>query len=86
MTVVSEAAELWAATRVVEMHAPGGFCGQCEPDGSCRLLGWADARLRRWNLTMVAATCRPIWRRGGTGSVIYCCERPSVGTVPGDGV
>jgi hypothetical protein len=48
MAMVTEAAELWAAVRVVEMHATGGTCGKCEPDGSCRLQGWADARLRRW--------------------------------------
>jgi hypothetical protein len=40
--------ELWAAARVVSMHAAGGRCGRCQPDGQCRLYAWADVLLKRW--------------------------------------
>ena len=38
----------WAAERVLDMHfeqadvdRTTGLCGQCQPDGRCRLLQWA---------------------------------------------
>jgi hypothetical protein len=41
--------QLWAAARVVSEHAAGGRCNLCTgPAGPCRLYGWADWRLRRW--------------------------------------
>lgn len=47
MPLKREDLELWAATRVVVMHAPQGQCAQCTPQG-CRLYQWATARLARW--------------------------------------
>ena len=47
MPLSREDAELWAATRVIAMHAPDGHCAQCTPDG-CRLHQWAATRLARW--------------------------------------
>lgn len=47
MPLSREDAELWAATRVIAMHAPDGSCAQCTPQG-CRLYRWAAARLARW--------------------------------------
>lgn len=47
----SEDVELWTASRVVSMHYSEGRCKQCPANGGagqCRLLGWADARLRMW--------------------------------------
>jgi hypothetical protein len=40
-------AELWAAARLVTMHAVKEGCGRCTPQG-CRLARWADQRLREW--------------------------------------
>lgn len=47
----SEDVELWTASRVIAMHYSEGRCKQCPPDGDangCRLLSWADLRLRMW--------------------------------------
>jgi hypothetical protein len=40
-------AELWAATRVVAMHAGTVGCARCTPQG-CQLADWADQQLREW--------------------------------------
>jgi hypothetical protein len=48
--VVKHDAELWAAARVVTMHAGTAGCARCTPHG-CRLAGWADRRLRAWEST-----------------------------------
>lgn len=49
MPVTRDDHELWAASRVVVMHAQGDRCGQCMTDG-CRMYDWAAARLARWEV------------------------------------
>jgi len=47
----SEDVELWTASRVIAMHFREGRCKQCPTDPGverCRLLSWADTRLRMW--------------------------------------
>lgn len=47
----SRAAQLWGAARTLSMHAAGGRCKQCRPDGSCELYREADEALMEWEST-----------------------------------
>lgn len=48
LTVKACDIQLWGAARTLAMHATGGRCGRCQPDGSCGLYRWADEALKAW--------------------------------------